>query len=109
MNSAPAAAMRQINIHHIDQHKTTLPSKDEQEIWEELEMVHDYGQPLNNAFEQRRKEFEQKLEEYGLWEGDETLFNDNMENIGQAWETAENDEMLAGILQETGKFDQSAV
>jgi len=41
-------------------------------------MVHDYGQSLNNAFEQRRKEFEQKLEEHGLWEGDETLFNDNI-------------------------------
>jgi hypothetical protein len=63
-------------------------------------MVHDYGQSPNDAFEQSRKEFEQKLEKYGLWEGDEMLFNNNMENIGHAWETAENDGMLAKILQD---------
>lgn len=94
--------MRQINTHHIDQCEPIIPSKNEQEIWEELEMVHDYGQSQNDVFEQCRKEFEQKLEKYGLWEGDETLFNDNMENIGHAWETAENDEMLAEILQNIG-------
>jgi hypothetical protein len=75
-------------------------------VWEDLGNIdhHDYGQSEADAFDKRCREFEQKVEDYGLWEGDETPFHDDMENIAQAWETVEHEEMLEEVLQDIGSL-----
>jgi hypothetical protein len=105
--ATPAAAtIRPISIHNTDQHKSITPSHEEEVVWEDLGNIdhHDYGQSEADAFDKRCREFEQKVEEYGLWEGDETPFHDDMENIAQAWETAEHEEILEEILQDIGSL-----
>lgn len=98
------ATMRPVSIHNTNQHESIAPSQEEQEVWEDLGKIynHNYGQSEADAYKQRRTEFEQKLEDYGLWNGDETLLDDEIENIAQTWEMAEHERMLDEILQNLG-------
>ena len=99
VETAPAK-IRPICIHNTNQHESIAPSHEEQAVWEDLDNInhHDYGQSEADAYKQRRTEFEQKLEDYGLWDGDETP----LENIAQTWEMAEHEQMLDEILQNLG-------
>jgi hypothetical protein len=74
-------------------------------VWEDLGNInhYNYGQSEADAFEQHHRNFEQKPEEYGVWDVNETPFHDEMENIVQAWETAEHEQMLDEILQDIGE------
>jgi len=96
--------MRPVIIHNSNQHKSTTPSQEEQEVWEGLGNIcdHDYGQSEADAYEQRCTEFGQQLENYGLWDGDETPLDDVMENTAQTWEMTEHEQMLDEILQNLG-------
>jgi hypothetical protein len=101
-----SATMRPVSIHNTKQHESIAPSQEEQEVWEDLGNIydHDYGQSEADAYKQRPPEFEQKLEDYGLWDGDETPLNDEMENIAQTWEMAEYEQMLDEVLQSLGSL-----
>ena len=96
--------MRLISIWNSNQQKSTKPSQEEQAVWDDLGNIddHDYGQSAVDVIDERRMEFQKKLDEYGLWEGDETPFHDEMESIAQAWEIAEHEQMLDEILQDIG-------
>jgi len=98
------ATMRPISIRNSNQQTSTKPSQEEQAVWDDLGNIndHNYGQSAVDVIEERRMEFQKKLDEYGLWEGDETPFHDEMENIVQAWEIAVHEQMLDEILQDIG-------
>jgi hypothetical protein len=100
------ATMRSNSIWNSNQQKSTKPSQEEQAVWDDLGNIddHDYGQSPVDVIDERRMEFLKKLDEYGLWEGDETPFHDEMENIAQAWEIAEHEQMLDEILQDIGSL-----
>ena len=86
--------------------KAIIPSQEEQAVWEDLGNIehHDYGEPEHGAFTDCHGEFERKLDDYGLWDGHETPFLDDMENVAQAWERAEHEQMLDEILQDIGSL-----
>ncbi len=92
--------MRPVGIHNTNQHKSIAPSQEEQGVWEDLGNIydHDYGQSEADAYKQWHTEFEQKLEDYGLWDGDKTPLDNKMENIAQTWEMTEHEQMLDKIL-----------
>ena len=96
--------MKLISIHNTNQQKSIAPSQKEQAVWEDLDNInyHDYGQSQAGAFNEQCREFKQKLEEYGLWDSDKTPFHNEMENIAQAWEMAEHEQMLDEIFQDIG-------
>jgi len=98
--TAPAT-MRLISIHNTNQLKSIAPLQEEQAVWKDLGNIN-HGHLEADAFDECHREFEKKLEEYGIWDSDETPFHDEMENIVQAWEMAEHEQMLDEIPQDIG-------
>jgi hypothetical protein len=49
------------------------------------------------------KEFDHRIEEYGLWGGLEGL-PDDVEDIAEIWDDDEQEEMIAELLEHTGEF-----
>ena len=52
-----------------------------------------------DLYEQKRKEFDYCMEEYGIWGGLETQPDDNMINVEQLWQEDEHDDLLSELLE----------
>lgn len=103
--ASPCLANIVNNSIQSDSIEITPESQVEEDLWAHLDVLYDYGQSVAENQEKLRHEFEQKLKAYGLWDGDEAppvLPNDDMEDIEQVRETAEQAEMLAEILDSIG-------
>jgi hypothetical protein len=84
------------------------PSNAEQEMW-------DTFVPTDGAFEiergpeevldDARKEFECKIKEFGLWGGLETMPEEDIGHLEDAWDEAEHDDILTEILQNLGQSE----
>jgi hypothetical protein len=50
-----------------------------------------------------RLEFEQTVKEFGLWGGLETMPEEDISSLEDAWDEAEHDDILTEILQNIGQ------
>ena len=48
-------------------------------------------------------QFEHRIQEFGLWSGLETMPEEDMHHIDDAWNEAEHDDILPEILQKIGQ------
>lgn len=54
--------------------------------------------------EQKCKEFNHRIEEYGLWGGPERLPDDSMPaDVAEIWDDDEHEEMISELLERTGR------
>jgi hypothetical protein len=82
------------------------PSHAELEMWDNFI-------PTNSAFEiekgpeevekEARAEFERKANQFGLWAGLETMPDEDMDHIENAWDEAKHDDILTEILKNLGQ------
>lgn len=82
------------------------PSQAECEMWDEyvpgegaFEMERGPEETLKDA----RLEFEQTVKEFGLWGGLETMPEEDISSLEDAWDEAEHDDILTEILQNIGQ------
>ena len=52
--------------------------------------------------EQRCKEFDRRIDEYGLWGGLDGLPDDSMADVAEIWDDDEHEEMISELLERTG-------
>ena len=52
--------------------------------------------------EQRCKEFDRRIDEYGLWGGLDGLPDDSMADVAEIWDDDEHEEMISELLECTG-------
>jgi hypothetical protein len=80
-----------------------LGPNDEQEqaMWNNFDGNFKFEPSEADLYEQKRKEFDCHMEEYGIWGGLETLPDDNMINVEQLWQEDEQDDLLSELLEHT--------
>lgn len=82
------------------------PSQAEQEMWDDFVLA-DGAFELEQGAEEREKDartdFERKASEFGLWGGPETMLEEEIERVEDAWDEAEHDDILTEILQNLGQ------
>jgi hypothetical protein len=86
------------STHHIE-------SQEEHEMWEDWDPSDNFeiGDSLEEVAHQKRQLFERKLDEYGIWEGEEELTGDDtLGTLEQAWDESEQDDLLSEVLQGLG-------
>ncbi|KAF8162732.1 hypothetical protein B0H34DRAFT_763800 [Crassisporium funariophilum] len=69
--------------------------------WDPSENAFEIGEGFDKDAAEKRKLFERKLNEYGIWEGEEepTSNDDILDILDQAWDESEQDELLSEVLQ----------
>lgn len=80
-----------------------LASAAKQQMYDQFDGQFEIEPTEEELHEENRNMFDQRFEEYGLWEGAETLPDDTQENLDQLWDELEQDEMLLELLDSTGK------
>jgi hypothetical protein len=93
---------------NLDAHSADLqkPSHTEAEMRDTFEGGADaFGMDtgMEESLGSARKEFEDKLKNFGLWGGLEAAATENMDHIKDAWDEVEQDDILNEILQKLGK------
>ena len=77
--------------------------QEEQHFWDALDPsseVFEMDESPEVALEQKRQEFENKLDDYGVWEGNESIMDgDVAAALELAWDESEQDEVLSEILK----------
>ena len=91
--------------HGVDSQHCSVSQK-EQNFWDALDPtseVFDMDESPEVALEQKRQEFEHKLDEYGIWEDDENIMDgDVVAALELAWDESEQDEVLSEVLKNLG-------
>ena len=78
-----------------------LEPNDEQEqgMWDNFDGNFEFEPSKADLYEQKHKEFDHHMEEYGIWGGLETQPDDNMINAEQLWQEDEHDDLLLELLE----------
>jgi hypothetical protein len=88
---------RNTNIYHLEPN-----DEQEQAIWDGFDGNFELEPFEAELYEQKRKEFNHRMEEYGLWGGLEALPDDDMISIEQLWQEDEQDDLLSELLEHVG-------
>jgi len=86
-------------------HEETQAERDMWAGWDRSNDPLEIGESLDEITQRKRQLFEKKLDEYGIWEGDEELITNLDDPIGaleQAWDETEQDELLSEVLEGLG-------
>lgn len=78
------------------------PNDEERAMWEGFDGKFEFEADLD---EQKRNDFNRRMEEYGLWGGLEALPDNDMINIEQLWQEDEQDDLLSELLEHTSTCD----
>jgi hypothetical protein len=87
---------RTTNIYHIGPNY-----EQEQAMWDDFDGNFVFEASEAELHEEKRKEFDHRMEEYGLWGGLEALPDDDMINVEQLWQEDEQDDLLSELLEHT--------
>jgi hypothetical protein len=87
---------RNANIYQIG------TNEQEQVMWDGFDGNFEFEPTKADVYEQKRKEFDRRMEEYGLWGGLEDLPDDDMINVEQLWQEDEQDDLLSELLEHAG-------
>lgn len=82
------------------------PSSAEQEMWDDFMLTNSafkIEQGTEEIFKSARKEFECKIEGFGLWGHLKTMPEEDTGRVEHAWDKAEQDDILTEILQNLGQ------
>lgn len=85
---------RSANDYHIGPN-----DEQEQAMWDDFDGNFKFEPSEADLYEQKRKEFDRRMEEYGLWGGQEALPDDDMINVEQLWQEDEQDDLLSELLE----------
>ena len=91
---------RSTNIYHIGPNY-----EQEQAMWDNFDGNFVFDTSKAELYDEKRKEFDRRMEEYGLWGGLEALPDDNMINVEQLWQEDEQDDLLSELLEHTSVSD----
>lgn len=75
----------------------------EQEMWKNFDGQFELEESEVDLYEQKRKDFDQRVDEYGLWGGLEGLPGGDPENIEELWQENEQDDLLSELLEHTSR------
>jgi len=93
----------------VDSHSAAQshePSQAEQEMWDSFvptDSAFEIEKGWEEAEKDARVEFERRAKEFGQWGGLETMPEDDMGYIEDAWDEAEHDDILSEILKNLGQ------
>jgi len=106
------AAAQAVPLENMGNYRENLshgPSEAEHEMWDEyipgegtFEMERGPKETLKDA----RLEFEEKVKDFGLWGGLETLPEEDISSLEDTWDEAEHDDILTEILQNIGQSNK---
>ena len=68
-------------------------------MWDNFDGNFEFEPSKANLYEQKCKEFDHHMEEYGIWGGLETQPDDNMINVERLWQEDEHDDLLLELLE----------
>lgn len=100
MDSPGPPKDRNTNIYHLEPN-----DEQEQAMWDGFDGTFELDSSESDLYEQKRKEFNHRMEEYGLWGGLEALPDNDMTNIEQLWQEDEQDDILSELLEHTSTSD----
>jgi len=82
------------------------PSEGEHEMWDNFlptEGAFEIDQGPEESLQNARVDFEHKVKEFGLWGGLKTMPEEDTGRLEDAWDEAEQDDILTEILQNLGQ------
>jgi len=77
----------------------------EQAMWDDFDGNFQFEPSEADLYKEKRKEFNRRMEEYGLWGGLEALPDDDMINIEHLWQEDEQDDILSKLLEHASTYD----
>jgi hypothetical protein len=86
----------------LTHHTETQAEQDMWADWNLSDNVFEIGDSFSEIAHQKRQLFERKLDEFGIWEGEEELTGDILGTLEQAWDESAQDELLSEVLQGLG-------
>ena len=102
----PLIPMAELEPNGMDSQSGSI-AQDEQHFWDVFNPTSDMFEMEESpevSLERKCQEFEQKLDEYGVWEGDENIMdNDVVAALELAWDESEQEEVLSEVLKNLGK------
>jgi len=99
-----------IALNGIDDHRAApshRPSEGEREMWNDFmptDSAFEIDQGPEESLQTARLDFEHKVKEFGLWGGLETMPDEDNGQLEDAWDEAEQDDILTDILQNLGQL-----
>jgi len=109
------ATSRDVVMDSPPRHRTSTntyplqPNDKEKTMWNSFNGNFEFDISEADLHEQKCKDFDCRMEEYGLWDGLETLPDNDMVNIEQLWQEDEQDELLSELLETAGVYSFSRI
>lgn len=88
---------------HQEPRKQNTPPDIMQEMWDQFDGTFELDRGTAEAHESAHLDFESKMGEYGLWDGQEAMAADiDMSHIEELWDEEDHDDLLLELLKQIG-------